>query len=714
MVVVQRQQRGGGSEAGEVVEYLQLAGQRYREHVELLRQEQAAREAQHAPFRPNISAHAERIGKTSVARQEASIGVRLHELHQKRLALIEEEAQEDARRRAAHEVAECSFAPAISARAAHARRSDGDVTGALMRWGEQQRARQARAQLEATRTELSTVSAAPRISAYAAEKARAERSGVPVEVSLMAEAEARRQRRQAAFEQAYPASASCSDAGAGVGGRRAFSPAISAHAAHIDFAEDVVSRLYDRHTRRTRSATRPPLFDETAALHCTFAPQLSAQSAALSRQYHAAEGEADADPYERLHRNPHHASRFRKPAAAPPVTGQPAISEASRRIVEERRRQLALAGDPAALGSSPGSRLYPGSADATADPAPKPATHKKKVVTARDVEAQAPLTFAPSVSAASESLWRRQVAGLQASGAARSAEEARQLLWRRAETRRTEAVRQALEERRRQEAEACTFRPKAGRPPHRRAGYANMSVEERTTLWAQQRERRLAELRNEADETAAEVCSFQPRIDPVFPLPRGDARPAWGVETFLERQAAARRQRAEAAQWWRPQYARTPVEDSGTSMRTASRASQPRQRRSESAAVRSEAASSRASPRADEFADPDEAQEAGDAEEEEDVFEQHWVRPPPSTSLTASSFSRVSQPDVPSAESSPPSYVVRQPPAAASARGAYVWRAAQRAAPVDSGAAAPPWRPPLRYRPLSATARGPASSSGAL
>ncbi|KAK7197004.1 hypothetical protein NESM_000644000 [Novymonas esmeraldas] len=698
------------SDASGVVEYLQLAGRRYNEHVALLREEQAVREAQRAPFRPHISAHAERVGRTALARQSTTIGTRLHELHERRLALLEEGAQDEARRRAAAEKADCSFAPAVTARATRSRRSDGDVATALTRWGEQRRARQARAQVDATRHELSTVSATPRITAYAEEKARGERGRVSVEVSLTAEAEARRQRRHAAFEDAYPTAAPSPRSSRAASPRRFFAPAISALASRMEFEEDVVARLYER---RGDAAPSARLYDEEGALHCTFRPTLSALSARLSRRHYAEEGEADSRPCDRLFRNTRHTSKFRKPAQPTAAGGQPEISETSRRMVEERRRRLALdgGGGAGAAGHNSGADSRAGAAAAgTAK------TAKKRVVTARDLEERTAFTFAPSVSRASDALWRQRVTALRASGAVRNAEEARQLLWRKTEKQREAEVARLQEQRRRQEAAECTFRPKAGRPPRRRSGDAAMPVEARAALWARQRDRRLADLRLEKDAATAVECSFQPHVDPVFPLPRGDAAPAWGVETFLERQSEARRQRAEAEQWWRPQYARTPTTTADTTHQSHRRS--PRGRSAGDATPHSRAASA---PRS--YAGSDTAEE-----EEEESFQQHWAAPPPaSTSLTASSFSRVSQRDVQSADSSPP-YAMRQPPRAVTAHGGagpYMWRPAAAATASatndDNGvgsahgaSATPSWRRPLRYQPTATAAAMPRARSAAL
>ncbi|KAG5506554.1 hypothetical protein JIQ42_06806 [Leishmania sp. Namibia] len=705
-------QQQGNQDVTEVVEYLQLAGRRYREHVELLRQEQAVRDAQHAPFKPNLSLYAERVGRTSLARQSSTIGARLHELHQRKLALLEKEAQEEAKRRATAEAKDCSFSPTVTARAARSRHSGGDVTASLIGWGEQRRARRARAQAEATLNELRALSATPRITAYANEKARAERGSVSVEVSLTAEAEARRQRRHAEFEQAYPASSS---SGVSTSARH-FSPSISAYASRIEFEKDVVSRLCEQHGGCSHAAARHRLYDEEVELHCTFQPKLSAKSAEMSRQYYKEEEEAGMGPYERLFRNTHHTSKYRKSAQPNVVAGKPEINDASRRIVEERRRQSVLDGQLEALINSPGSRLYPGTTSGAAVHAKKAC--KKKVVTARDAEEEAALTFTPQVSPASDALWRQRVSALKASGVARNTEEARRLLWRKAEKRREEEALKVQDQRRRQEAAECTFRPRAGRPPQRSSGYMAMPIEARTAMWAQQRDRHLAELRTELDETTAEECSFQPHIDPVFPLPRGDAKPAWGVEAFLERQAEARRQREEAEQWWRPQYARAPVANTSCASRCRSPynrgVSQPLPQRTASASRWSTATGTT-------------SEAEGDGGDEE-VFEQHWARPPASTSITASSFSRVSQQDAPSAGSSPP-YMVPEPPSVASLyttdmphRGPYQWRSATAAgAPVIAAGerghrapAFPSWCKPLRYRPVSATATAPRAWSSAL
>lgn len=736
------QRHRSSSDADEVVEYLQLAGRRYQEHVELLRQEQEVRDAQHAPFKPTISAYAEQASKKSVVRQGSSIGDRLHELHQRRLALLAEEAAAAAQQREAADRSACSFAPVVTARAEHASRGgDGssttaDVSTALHRWEEQRRARQARRQLEATRTEMSTVTGVPRISAYALEKAAVERAhrSVSIETSLLAEAAARRQRQHAAFEERHgPASSSGTTVAhpSSSSSSPRFTPVISSYASGMRFQHGVVDRLYTHHHQQQQQQS----FDEEKALHCTFQPRLSPQSTELSRRYHEEEGEEAINAHERLHRNTHHTSKYRKSMLPEAASGVPEISEASRRMVEERRRELALSGDPGALGHSPGSRLYPQKSSTSSTQSPPRPTFKKKVVTARDVELQTALTFAPAVSAQSDAMWRQRVTALKSSGVARNEEEARQLLWRKAEKKRDEEVSKMQAQRRREEAGACTFHPVAGRPPHRRSGYMAMPIEARTQMWAQQRDARLSELRREVDGSALEECSFHPHVDPVFPLPRPEAQPATGVEEFVERQAEARRQREEAKEWWRPQYARTM-----TRTASSSHVDSKGQRGQPAGAVRASSvdasllssSSSAAQQRRARRSGPRGPTGAGsplrrtataastrrtnttttEDEEEEEEFVQHWApRAPPSTSLTASSFSRASQPDVPSAESTPrqAAYVVlqqqqQQQPVVAVAgvnrseasSGPYRWRPSST--PVTSAPATAAWRKPLRYR----------------
>jgi hypothetical protein len=775
MADVQPPQRMGGSNhdsssgVDEVVEYLQLAGRRYLEHVELLRQEQQVREAQRAPFRPAISAYAEQVSKTSVVRQGSSIGDRLHELHQRKLALLAEEAAEEEKRRLAQEKSVCTFAPTITTKAERSTRVEGDVSVSLHRWDEQRRARQVRRQVEATKDELSAVTGVPRISAYAEEKARAERQrrAIPIEESLLADAEARRQRQQAAFEQrhstntattsraqgarvaaSWPISSPARSSGDSPTPR--FVPAISSYASRIRFEQGVVDRLYSHHRTQQQQQQQQGgsgVYDEEMQLHCTFHPQLSELSTVLSQRYHEAGGETDVDPHSRLYRNTHHPSKYRKSMVPDTGSGRPEISEASRRIVEERRRELALAGDPAALVDCPGTRLYQGHRPNTATTTSttnvllKP-TFKKKVMTERDIEMQTALTFAPVVSSTSNTLWRQRVTALKATGVARNEEEARQLLWRKAEKKREESITRQQAQRRREEAEACSFRPTTGRPPHRRSGYTALPIEARTNLWARQREARLSELRHESEGSTLEECSFHPHVDPVFPLPRPDARLATGVEAFVERQAEARRRREEAKEWWRPQYVRksgraalnttctttaaasrtrsTASASPSTSPRSEQRSTTPQRAGSRSrsnVATTSERGAKAATYSGNGAGSRSPLQRSATStstlhhhEEEEEVFVQHWAGQPPSTSLTASSFSHASQADVPSAESSPRqlAYVVHQPPAAAFATGR---REASEAAAADTStgpyrwqptaAAAtmttPTWRKPLRF-----------------
>lgn len=609
-----------GKVGEDVVAYLHQTGKQYEAHIELLRREQAMREAQQLPFQPRISTHARRAAKTSVVRQSDPIGTRLHELQQRKMSAAAETARTQERLALEEAAAARRVQPLISRPAQRLQRR-GDTPAGLAEWDLRRRARLERRRLEAARAEQQAVSGTPSISAYAREKAREEavaRRRCPVEDHLLQAAEAQRQRRYAEYEEYSPVVSSITPSAA----------AASASASVSRLSRNDSSAVVDRLYRASASSpTDGGVFDEVHQLHCTFHPAISPASVQLSARYYQRAADAATTTvaprvFDRLYnsnssggsrqhrRSAGRSSLLNHEAASSALVARPTINSRSKEIVAELRLRAARDGVARWLLQSPSSRLHNSSKVAVKDEAVGLQPSKQAVQTPRDLEEAREMTFAPAVNSRSERLWRRQVALLKSDGVAQTDAEARQLLWRRAAKRREAEALHLHSEQLQEESAACTFAPKAGRGPRGRDDYQTMPVEERATHWAEQRDRRLGELRAILNRAAASDCTFQPQVDPVYPLPRPDAALASGVVAHLERQEAARQQRLEKEQWWDP---------------VRRRQLQLRQRRRLVSDGRSAQASSARPPALLDRFDNVSGEDPTDDEEMTEDFEQHWA-----------------------------------------------------------------------------------------
>ncbi|ESL11836.1 hypothetical protein TRSC58_00405 [Trypanosoma rangeli SC58] len=549
---------------GDVVSFLRHAGECYAEHKELLRRKHLEDERRQCPFRPTVSEYAEKMSRHSITRRSGAVEKRLHELHAKRLEAAQAHRVESQEREWA-EMAVKVRAPQVTARARSlASRDPADVS---RKWLEKREEKFARLREEALRRDLEALREVPRISQYAQERFIAERhQGQTIEDYLMAKEEARQERMYWLAEEGVGTNSSFSNSSSSRIGKQperqdrpqpAFTPRITEYTKQLHRSGNVEDRLLAG-SRKDRKA----LHDTS----CTFAPRIAPASLEMSRNYYS---DPNALVYDRLYRND--AMRLRElrrkranVASQKEPTGIPRISETSRLIVE-RKRAEAMEKE---LQQSSTTRLHPSLCEAS-----KYARKKQLLLQAREKEEKERCTFRPRVNPTSEKMWRHQLQMLQEDGCARTAEGARELLWRRSQKRMEEEVRRrrAMEEA--QEMAECTFRPKVGRSPERRMG-RELSVSQRNEMWQWQRDRRLREAKMELERTQLSECSFHPAVDPVFPLPVHDATNVSGHEAHVLRQEESRRRKQEAQEWWRPKT----VSPKGTnaSRQTFSSVSEPR------------------------------------------------------------------------------------------------------------------------------------------
>lgn len=544
-------------EVNNVVDYLQRTGDRYKEHLELLRRQRQEAELSACSFKPVVTKYAEKASRESVLRQNEAIEDRLYQLHARKAERLEELRGLQSRLELEKEKA-LPFKPQLTAKAAALSRS-GPLCETMERWAEERDARRAQLQEEALRRETAELSGAPRISAYAQTKARLERpADLPVEEYMRLQDEAARQRKYALVERSHsvlpgrPGEETEDGAKGGgsssfIGTRRAFSPNISVYASRMELQEGVVERLYQPTARGDASRC----YDPELALHCTFRPTISAASRELSAvYYHQDPSLASCGVHERLYRSPRHASHRHQACTDEGCTFAPQISETSKLIVETKR----VTEEPL----SPASRLHQGGRNGSSNSRAKERE--------RGAETEEDASFQPSISKVSEDLWNRQLDVLARSGVPRT--EARAAYWRQVSERKAEALERERRQLEARQLEECTFRPKAGRPPRRAPGEPRMAVEDRVLLWDRQRQRRIERLREEVEAEAEAENTFQPEIEPDFPLPRRRGKAIHGAGSFLERQRKAQLRREELKEWWRPKYARQRAASADNSRRT--------------------------------------------------------------------------------------------------------------------------------------------------
>jgi len=100
------------------------------------------------------------------------------------------------------------------------------------------------------------------------------------------------------------------------------------------------------------------------------------------------------------------------------------------------------------------------------------------------------------------------------------------------------------------EMEECTFQPNINRASsYTPALQSNCSVVARTQQWQKQRNARMRQEREAQDKKEMEECTFRPNIGKYKPKKKAPAKAdAYGVDTHIDRQASARKQKEDAVE----------------------------------------------------------------------------------------------------------------------------------------------------------------------
>ncbi|ORC86041.1 uncharacterized protein TM35_000312270 [Trypanosoma theileri] len=529
----------------DVVSFLHHAGERYKEHRELLRRQQLENEKKTCTFRPRVSDYAENMNQHSTTRRSEAIEKRLYELHAKQQQSIEERRAQSRERLEAELAAELR-PPCVTARGRSVRGRDPvDVT---RRWLEQREAKFARLREEALRRDLDNMRPTPRISQYAQGPTVAERrQGQRIEDYLLEKEEEKRERMYWLVEQGAGLNSSCSESSFSSGccdtsevmqHRRPFTPHITEYAKQLHRPGNVVERLFADNSTSVQVSQ-----DDK----CTFVPRVAPGSKKMFQNYYK---DPNAPVHERLFRNeiPNSIKEKKRKMiedAEKEFTGIPRISETSRLIIERKRAEEER---EAALQQNSTNRMYSNTKNVLGGADKKAHSHGIKKEGEKDEEVY---TFQPCINHTSKKMWERQLQLLQEDGYARTPAEARELLWRRSQKRMEEEKRRRREMAAAKEMAECTFNPKVGRSPERQVE-RELSVLERNARWMQQRDRRLNRARQELERSQLSECSFHPVVDPVYPLPAQSADVISGYEAHIIRQEESRRRKQEAQEWWRP------------------------------------------------------------------------------------------------------------------------------------------------------------------
>ncbi|KAH9586204.1 hypothetical protein LSM04_000473 [Trypanosoma melophagium] len=534
----------------DVVSFLHHAGERYKEHRELLRRQQLENEKKACTFKPRVSAYAENMNRRSTTRRSEAIEKRLHELHAKQQQSIEERRARS-RERLEAQLAEELRPPSVTARGRALRgRDPADVT---RRWLQQREAKFERLREEALRRDLDNMRPTPHISQYAQGRAVAERrQGQRIEDYLLEKEEEKRERMYWLVEQSAGLNSSYSESSFSSGyfetsevmqHRTPFTPHITEYAKRLQRPGNVVERLFTENSGGAQVSQ-----DDV----CTFAPRVAPASRKMFKNYYK---DPNAPVHERLFRNEGPDSIKEKKRknledAGKELTGIPRISETSRLIIERKRAEEKR---EAVLQQSSTNSLYSNTKDILGGNSKKGHSHEIKK-DGKKYEDE--YTFQPCINNTSKKMWERQLQLLQEDGYARTPAEARELLWRRSQKRMEEEKRRRREMAAAREMAECTFNPRIGRSPERRVD-RELSVLERNARWMQQRERRLYHARQELERSQLSECSFHPAVDPVYPLPAHSADDISGYKAHIIRQEESRRRKQEAEEWWRPKVHHT-------------------------------------------------------------------------------------------------------------------------------------------------------------
>ncbi|CUG93768.1 Hypothetical protein, putative [Bodo saltans] len=513
---------------GDVVTFLHRAGERYKEHLELLRRQRIEEERRLGPGIPRVSPFAHEWSATTTRKSEA-VENRLMRLHQKRQEKLESARERSVQDRAAKEMEEVQQRLHLTEMGkGHTHRDPIAVTERFL---DDHRKNIKRLTQESIQRELQTMQPGPQVTALAATQHTAERKkGLSIHDHLMNVERERRQRLYDAVEKKNEPV-------------HTFHPNITRRAQEAGGDAKVEDRLY----QVGRSA---PVYDETYERECTFRPR-------TNQAYAFVDPLQDLSVHERLSSNARVQPRTEeKEASRDPVLSmsfKPKISKKSEKIVAQKREKLQ--GTPAA-GRSPTSRLN------------EQQTLSSAAVTDEVDDA---FTFKPMINRRSAALYAKKVKGVMATNqsfndvSTQSAHHfnkhhmgaappnprkltPQEMLWNlkaQEKEKFLEGLKRDLEAR---EVEECSFTPNASsvRPPTNSSDTFEPDVfAERENLWVLHRERQLEQLKNDLDQRSLEECTFHPVVHDEVPIVSSSVPNAVGFEQHLKRQQEARSRRAE-------------------------------------------------------------------------------------------------------------------------------------------------------------------------
>jgi hypothetical protein len=503
---------------GDVVTFLHRAGERYKEHLELLRRERIEEERRLGPGIPRVSPFAHEWSASTTRKSEA-VENRLLRLHQKRQEKLDSARERSVQDRAAKEMEEVQQRLSLTEMGkGHTHRDPIAVTERFL---DDHRKNIKRLTQESIQRELQAMQPGPQLTALAATQHTAERKkGLSIHDHLMGVERERRQRLYAAVEKknepAHP-----------------FHPHITRRAQVAGGDAKVEDRLY----QVGRSA---PVYDETYERECTFRPR-------TNQSYEFVDPLEGVPVHKRLNSNARTQPRTddkeldRDPVLS--MSFKPRISKRSELIVSQKREKLQ--GTPAA-GRSPTSRLNEQQTQSSA-------------ASVADLEDD--YTFKPTVNRRSAALYEKKIKGVMETSqgfhetSSQSSHHGnkdqrkltpQEMLWRLKATEKEkflEGLKRDLEAR---EVEECSFTPNASsvRPSSGPDAFEPDVFSERENLWVLHRERTLEQLKNDLDQRSLEECTFHPVVHDEVPIVSSVPN-AVGFEQHLKRQQEARSRRAE-------------------------------------------------------------------------------------------------------------------------------------------------------------------------
>lgn len=502
----------------EVVDFLHVAGERYKEHVRMLRAQRDSHEMDDFTGKPTISPFAVEYNLARDRFQKASGSIvavqdRLHNLHKRKLERAEAARTRAQTERSAKEMEELTLKPDIShkAKSMPARGSQADVTA---KWLDEHNKRLQRLHEEALVREMSNVQPGPIVAPYSSELARL-RHADPNNSSRFDED--MKQRRAAgniadyllAKEEERQIRLKMKAAETELGDGNSFHPQISRRARSTRSSLDVTERLVQDAEQKRSGQSQDSHYDD----NCTFVPQVSEASRRIVDRMR------EGEPVKSTSRQPNdHSYSFR-----------PEISSVSRKLAEQRKHRTDL--DVSSVKKS----------------------SRASSITTSD---QTPIRISEKSRALAEDHYAKLRSTIKG-GDRMSNDELRMFAARRASQRQNAAAARQREMEEAAELAECTFQPQLSSRHHVNASIVVTDEDaerfyERNMLWTNRRDRTLQQQRQQESTKEVEECSFHPRIHDQVPLPAaardgGSAIStlAPGASSYIKRMNAARDMKRE-------------------------------------------------------------------------------------------------------------------------------------------------------------------------